>query len=105
MKSLILAALLVSTTSLAPALAADLSVDGSFDMDVIYSQQKLDTPEGAQAEYEHIRQQIVKRCAAEHPGKIYARHYVERICVQPLVERTVSQISHPNLKAVHDARN
>jgi UrcA family protein len=100
MKRSMLAALAATATLAAPAFAAT----DTFKLDVAYSEANLETAAGAAAEYASIRDQVLKRCDAEHADLGFAKVYAVNLCTERTLGRTVRAINHANLTAEH-ARN
>ncbi|PKP82062.1 MAG: hypothetical protein CVT79_07145 [Alphaproteobacteria bacterium HGW-Alphaproteobacteria-18] len=100
MKRFIIATALATATLSAPAFAAS----DSFKMEVSYSGKNLSSRSGAETEYEHIRNQVAERCAAEHAQMRFAGGYAQTYCVRKTMDRAVSSIGSPLLTEVHTER-
>jgi UrcA family protein len=93
----LIAATLALSTIAAPALAAT----DAFKMEVEFSRDRLATPQGASAEYQKIRDQIVERCETEHAAMTFGKAFAVNACSSRTLSSAVRQIANPVLTSVH----
>lgn len=100
MKRFIITAAIAAAAIAAPAYAAS----NNFKMEVNYSSKNLTTPEAAEAEYQHIREQVSERCATEHEGVQIAGGFTQEFCVRRTMDSAVKSIGNPLLTQIHADR-
>lgn len=100
MKRPLIAAALVASLLTAPALAAS----DDFQMAVTFDRTAAETPEGASAEYTKIRDEVAKRCAAEHANFQVGQDLATSLCTAQTMSKAISAIDIPALTDVHAAR-
>ena len=100
MKRPLIAAALAASFFAAPALATN----DNFQMAVTFDRAAAETPEGAPAEYVKIREEVAKRCAAEHANFQVGQDLAISLCTARTMKKAISAIDIPALTDVHAAR-
>ncbi|KCZ92680.1 UrcA family protein [Hyphomonas johnsonii] len=100
MKRPLVAAAVAASLFAMPALATSTN----FEVAVDFNRAAMDTPAGAQAEYQHIREEISKRCATEHVNFPAGGELATKLCTARTLNKAVKAIDHAGLTEVHAAR-
>ena len=97
--------ILGATALIAFAALPAFAVTEKFEMAIDINRDALETPQGAEIEFQHVKQDIHERCVAEQADATlpFSSNFGVSFCENRTMKEAVRVIDHPNFTAVYQA--
>lgn len=97
MKRKLIALALATATISAPAFAAT----DKFEMAIDYNVSAFENADLIEAEYQHIRDQVVETCTAEHSDIHFGADFFVKSCTRTMMKKVVAKIDNDALTTLY----